>query len=174
MNEVDRQILSFMRDVKIPEQGDFYLSLINDNIEADIRESHLELLEYRGLIQSSNQEVSTVSEKSYRLTAEGLQAITTEDLNQTLGTTNERLSETQDELNEMQESQSKSAAVQTIFSFTIISFTSYQIFRDQALLTESGIGLFDWGILAVGVVLALTALLFGKDALIQSFRSLVR
>ena len=36
MNDVDRQILSLMRDVEIPEQGPFYLSIINDNIEADI------------------------------------------------------------------------------------------------------------------------------------------
>lgn len=166
MNEVDRQVLSFMRDVKIPEQGAYYLSLINDNVEYDVRQAHLGRLEARNLIEVVDPDVP-----SYGLTAEGLQAIVTEDLNQTLSDTNQRLLETRTELEDMRESQSRSAAVQTIFSVTIILFTTYQIVSRRILLTESGLDQVTIAVVVIGIVLAGLAILFGASSLYGALAS---
>ena len=163
MNDVDRQILSLMRDVEIPEQGPFYLSLINDNIKTEIRESHLRRLDARGLIEQfdSNADVPT-----YGLTAQGLQAILTEDLDQTLETTNRELSKTVSQLEQQRESQSRSSAVQTIFSISIILFTTTQVATSQFVVSEGIPAIL--GVSFVGVILSITALIFGWSSLTTS------
>lgn len=155
-----------MRDVEIPEQGAFYIELINDNIVAEIRQSHLERLESVGMIQSTGRTIG--NSKSYFLTAEGLQAVMTEDLNQTLTTTNDNLESTVDELDEMQKSQTRSSAVQTIFSITIIGFTTFQIVSAQARdpiqdATLSTLVLALMGLLLMGVAVA-----FGRKSIVDS------
>ncbi|NLV12200.1 hypothetical protein [Haloarcula argentinensis] len=164
MNDIDRRILSFMRDVEVPEQGAFYLEFINDNISRDIRQSHLERLESIGMVQETGGEIG--NSKTYFLTAEGLQAITTEDLNITLSDTNEKLNETVDELQDMQRSNTRSSAVQTIFSFSIILFTLSQVINS---MIDRGT---EW--LIIGVIAAFGALLIsaviviGRHSLIKS------
>lgn len=146
MNEVDRQILSFMRDVEEPAQRNFSVGIIDDNVEKDVRKMHLDLLEGRGLVNKSvPDEDSGITATTYWLSAEGMQAITTSDLDQTLhdtnkrigelnaeldqtlSTTNKRLSDTNDELEKLRNSQRDSSAVQTLFILTIITLTYLQV-----------------------------------------------
>ena len=164
MNDIDRQILSFMRDVEVPEQGAFYLEFINDNIDRDVRQSHLERLESIGMIQETGGEIG--NSKTYFLTAEGLQAITTEDLNITLSDTNEKLNETVNELQDMQRSNTRSSAVQTIFSFSIILFTLSQVVNT---LIEYGTDWFVVGSVVVfGAFLVSAVVLIGRHSLIKT------
>jgi len=101
MNEVDRQILSFMRDVENPAQRNFSVGVIDDNVEKNVRKRHLDLLEGRGLVNKSVPDGdSGIENTTYWLSAEGMQAITTSDLDQTLHETNERISQLNSELNE--------------------------------------------------------------------------
>ena len=146
MNDVDRQILSFMRDVEEPAQRNFSVGVIDDNVERDVRKRHLDLLEGRGLVNKSvPDENSGITATTYWLSAEGMQAITTSDLDQTLhetnkrigglnhelnqilSTTNDRLSDTNDELEKLRNSQRNSSAVQTLFILTIITLTYLQV-----------------------------------------------
>lgn len=124
MNEVDRQILSFMRDIREPAQRTFSVGIIDDNVDADIRRRHLDLLEGRGLVQSPDPEDEVGDNKTYWLTAEGMQAITTSDFDQTLHRTNERLSETNQQL---EESNSHNGTVQPfrlrLYSLSSLSLT---------------------------------------------------
>jgi hypothetical protein len=170
MNDVDRQILSLMRDVEIPEQGPFYLSLINDNIDAEIRESHLRRLDARGLIEEFDSETADVP--TYGLTAQGLQAILTEDLDQTLETTNQELSQTVFQLEKQRESQSRSSAVQTIFSISIILFTTSQVITSQLIISQGVPAVVAIG--AVGVILSVVALIFGWGSLRDSWSQITR
>jgi len=127
MNEVDRQILSFMRDVEVPEQRNFSVGVIDDNVEKDVRKMHLDLLEGRGLVNKSvPAEDSGITATTYWLSAEGMQAITTSDLDQTLDETNEQLADTSEELEKLRTSQRDSSAVQTLFILTIITLTYLQ------------------------------------------------
>lgn len=171
MNEVDRQILSFMRDVREPAQRNFSAGVIDDNIKQDVRERHLELLAGRGLVNKSvPPEDSQATATTYWLSAEGMQAIITEDLNQTLDTTNKRLSQTRDELRLLQESQSRSAAVQTIFSVTIILFTTYQIL--SSAFFQEAISKITIGVTVIGVVLAGLVILFGLEPLTNAVKNI--
>lgn len=168
MNDIDRQILSFMRDVEIPEQGAFYVTLINNNIERDIRQAHLRRLEARNLIETVDPEVP-----SYGLTAKGLQVIVSEDLNQALSNTqdslneqnkslevtNRRLESTVNALNKQQESQRRSSAVQTIFSVTIILFTTFQV-ANSSVIQNTG-SLDGKYIVLFGLFFAVLAIVFG-------------
>jgi hypothetical protein len=155
-----------MREVREPAQRNFHVNTIDSNVEADVRQRHLELLAGRGLVNKSEPpEDSQITATTYWLSAEGMQAIITEDLNQTLDTTNERLSQTRDELESMQESQSKSAAVQTVFSVTIILFTTYQILNSQLALYQGELNSIGVGVAITGIVLAGLAILFGFDSL---------
>jgi len=165
MNDVDRQILSLMRDVEIPEQGPFYLSIINDNIEADIRESHLQRLDARGLIEEFDSDTADVP--TYGLTAQGLQTILTEDLDQTLDTTNQELSNTVSQLEQQRESQSRSSAVQTIFSISIILFTTTQVVSSQFVISQGIPAIL--GVSFAGVILSIVALMFGWSSLTTSW-----
>jgi hypothetical protein len=146
MNEVDRQILSFMRDVEEPAQRNFSVGMIDDNVDKNVRKRHLDLLEGRGLVNKSvPDEDSGITATTYWLSAEGMQVITTSDLDQTLSdtnkrigklnaeldqtlsTTNERLSDTNEELEKLRISQRNSSAVQTLFILTIITLTYLQV-----------------------------------------------
>lgn len=161
MNEVDRQILSFMRDVRVPEQASFTVGFINDNIDEDIRESRLQLMEARGMLEQFSDDPPM-----YRMTAAGLQAITIEDLNQTLSSTDEKLDSTISELENMQRSNTRSAAVQTIFSFSIIAFTVAQVL---GVAVERGAGLFGVAaILVIGVILVSAVVAIGKYSIIKT------
>lgn len=121
MNEVDRQILSFMRDVENPLQRNFSVKVIDENVEKDVTKMHLKLLEGRGLVNESvPDEDSGITATTYWLSAEGMQAITTSDLDQTLHDTN-------DELEKLRNSQRDSSAVQTLFILTIITLTYLQV-----------------------------------------------
>lgn len=169
MNDIDRQILSFMRDVREPAQRNFSVGIIDDNVEADVRKRHLDLLEGRGLVNKSvPDEDSEIIATTYWLSAEGMQAIITEDLNNTLGTTNQRLSETQSELEELQDSNTRSSAVQTVFSAAIIYFSMIQvliaIYSNDMPILASAIP-FIIGIVMIGYVG-----LIGKESFIEALR----
>ncbi len=161
-----------MRDVEIPEQGAFYIELINDNIEKEIRQSHLERLEGIGMIQATGGTIG--DSKSYYLTAEGLQAITTEDLNHTLSTTNNKLGNTVNELEDLQKSQTRSSAVQTIFSFTIIAFTTFQIISTQLRNPIQDATLSTLSIAIIGLLLMTVALVFGRKSIVDSVQQIIR
>lgn len=161
-----------MRDVREPAQRNFSVGVIDDNVEANVRKRHLDLLAGRGLVSKTEPpEDSQISATTYWLSAEGMQAIITEDLNQTLDTTNKRLSQTRDELESMQESQNKSAAVQTVFSVTIILFTTYQIIVNQLSFYQGGINSIGIGVAVTGIALAGLAILFGFESLSDAVTS---
>lgn len=160
MNEPDRQILSFMRDVKYPVQASLTADFINKNIQEEIDEERLLLLEERGMLRSWG------DPPQFRMTAAGLQAITTENLNQTLSTTNEKLDSTIDELQDMQRSNTRSSAVQTIFSFSIILFTVAQVL---GTVVERGAGLLGVTlILIIGVILGSAVVAIGKYPIVKT------
>lgn len=164
MNEVDRQILSFMRDVEEPAQRNFSVTVIDGAVDADVRRRHLDLLEGRGLVQSPDPENEVGDNKTYWLTAEGIQAITTSDLDQTLGTTNERLDEMNTELEKLQDSQRDSSAVQTLFILTIITLTYLQ--ARQAALSVLPVQAAD----GIYLLLMLVGILLGGQSLIGAIR----
>lgn len=164
MNEVDRQILSFMRDVEEPAQRNFSVTVIDDAVDANVRRRHLDLLEGRGLVQSPDPEDEVGDNKTYWLTAEGVQAITTSDLDQTLGTTNERLGEMNTELEKLRDSQRDSSAVQTLFILTIITLTYLQ--ARQAALSVLPVQAAD----GIYLLLMLVGILLGGQSLIGAIR----
>lgn len=182
MNDVDRQILSFMRDIEVPEQRNFSVGVIDDNVEKDVRKMHLDLLEGRGLVNKSvPDEDSGITATTYWLSAEGMQAITTSDLDQTLhetnkqigrlnseldqtlSTTNERLSDTNDELEKLRSSQRDSSAVQTLFILTIITMTYIQLRSMISGPIFAADGLY--------AVLMLLGLLLGGKSLLGSIKN---
>lgn len=164
MNEVDRQILSFMRDVEEPAQRNFSVTVIDGAVDADVRRRHLDLLEGRGLVQSPDPENEVGENKTYWLTAEGMQAITTSDLDQTLNETNERLADTNSELERLRESQRDSSAVQTLFILTIITFTYLQV--RQTVLSTLPV----WAADGVYLLLIVVGVLLGGQSLVQATR----
>jgi len=183
MNEVDRQILSFIRDVEEPAQRNFSVGTINSNVEKDVRKRHLNLLEARGLVNKSvPNEDSDITATTYWLSAEGMQAITTSDLDQTLhetnelidglnseldetlSTTNKRLSETNQELEKLRHSQRDSSAVQTLFILTIITLTYLQ--ARQLILSALPFWLGD----GLYLFLILVAVLIGGQSLLTATR----
>lgn len=183
MNEVDRQILSFMRDVEEPAQRNFSVGVIDDNVKKDVRKMHLDLLEGRGLVNKSvPDEDSGITATTYWLSAEGMQAITTSDLDQTLhrtneqigrlnseldetlSTTNDRLAETNKELEKLRDSQRDSSAVQTLFILTIITLTYLQARR--AVLSALPF----WAADGTYLLLMLVAVLLGGQSLIRAIR----
>ena len=168
MNEVDRQILSFMRDIENPAQRNFSVGIIDDNIEADIYKMHLDLLEGRGLVQSPDPEDEVGDNKTYWLTAEGMQAITTSDLDQTLSTTNEQLADTNEELEKLRNSQRDSSAVQTLFILTIITLTYLQV-RQMI-----GSTLPFWAADAIYALLMLIGILLGGQSLLRAIQERFR
>jgi hypothetical protein len=150
-----------MRDIRVPEQTGFTAAAINANIEEDIREERLRLMEARGLLEQFSDDPPL-----YRMTAAGLQAITTEDLNQTLSNTNEKLDSTVTELENMQRSNTRSAAVQTIFSVSIIIFSVAQILN---IVVENGGTLLEIGVLvAIGLILTSAVAAIGKDSIVKT------
>ena len=114
MNDTQREILAFMRDITVPEQS-VSLPTINNNLEVEVRQAHLDSLESKGLIESSDGEGPV-----YWLTSEGLQIITTSDLDDTL-------SETNSNLKQLRRAQTINSAVQVLFVLTILTFTRVQI-----------------------------------------------
>ena len=165
MNEVDRQILSFMRDVEEPAQRNFSVGTIDSNVEKDVRKRHLDLLEGRGLVNKSvPDEDSGITATTYWLSAEGMQAITTSDLDQTLSTTNERLTDVNDELQGLRNAQRDSSAVQTLFILTIISLTYLQV--RQVI----GSTLPFWAADAIYALLMLIGILLGGQSLLRAIQ----
>jgi predicted RND superfamily exporter protein len=187
MNEVDRQILSFMRDVENPAQRNFSVGVIDDNVEKNVRKRHLDLLEGRGLVNKSVPDGdSGIENTTYWLSAEGMQAITTSDLDQTLhetnerisqlnseldetlSTTNERLTETNRELEKLRDSQRDSSAVQTLFILTIITLTYLQ--ARQAVLSALPF----WAADGTYLLLMLVGVLLGGQSLTRAIRDRLR
>ena len=142
MNEVQKVILLFMRDVTIPEQT-ITLDILSSNLDIDIRNFHLHSLENKGLLNSIISGSGNVS--VYWLTSDALQLVATSDLDDTLDTTNtklsnlntelsetlsmtdERLSETGKQLERLRHSQRDSSAVRTPFIITVITLTYVQV-----------------------------------------------
>jgi uncharacterized membrane protein len=127
-------------------------------------------LDARGLIEEFDSETADVP--TYGLTAQGLQAILTEDLDQTLETTNQELSQTVFQLEKQRESQSRSSAVQTIFSISIILFTTSQVITSQLIISQGVPAVVAIG--AVGVILSVVALIFGWGSLRDSWSQITR
>lgn len=126
---------------------------------------HLDLLEGRGLVNKSvPDEDSGIKNTTYWLSAEGMQAITTADLGQTLNETNERLAETNNELERLRESQRDSSAVQTLFILTIITFTYLQV--RQTVLSTLPV----WAADGVYLLLIVVGALLGGQSLVQATR----
>jgi hypothetical protein len=124
-------------------RADNYSDVLNSNLDIDIRDFHLHSLENKGLLNSTISGSGNVS--VYWLTSDGLQLVATSDLDDTLDTTNtklsnlntelsetlsmtnERLSETNKRLERLRHSRRDSSAVQTPFIITIITLTYVQV-----------------------------------------------
>lgn len=156
MRDTDRDILLFIRDeynepfAVEPRSFEMHNSWSGESVS----EVQLENLAQKGYLEEVR--------GSYEITPEGLQALTLEELDQTLSDTNKRLKESN-------KSRQRSSAVQAIFSVAIISLTLYQIIL---ILIPRGYIHLSMVIVAVGAIIIGLTFALGFPSLLKSLKQL--
>lgn len=152
MRDTDREVLLFIRDeyneplAVEPRSFEMHDSWSGESVS----EVQLENLTQKGYLEKVR--------GSYEITPEGLQALTLEELDQTISDTNKRLKESN-------KSRQRSSAVQAIFSVGIISLTLYQT---VLTLIPRGYVSLSMGIVAVGAIVIGLTFALGLPSLLKS------